>query len=418
MAEIRSNLKQLLAPNQIFALAAKGIEGTKVIAINILIARYFGPEVFGKFAFALGIISLVAIIGEFKLINVLIQRISTNQGQAGTILGSALALNALFSLAGVALVLLGGLIGLYDELTFLIIAVLSLGYIYKIPRSFKAYFVVMERNHLVTMSEFFSAIGCLSLIALVVAFEKSILVISAVKGLDFLFVSLLLFYFYWKQQDKKKLHVNGTEAARLLAAGFPLAISGFVMILFQRIDIFMIKYYIGDEFVGYYTAATNYMMLFTLPGMVLSETLSPHIFKAKMNYSRQRFLSIFIKVGFILSLAMFASSYYVIPAAFGEEFKASIVTALILAMAPLLICIGASAGQLIIKDGLQRHAVKKSAIACLINIVLNSYAIPRFGIAGAAMSTIVSFLYAYYLGHYLIKPLRGLFWEQTKSFIK
>lgn len=413
-----SNLKQLLAPNQLFALAAKGIEGTKVIAINIAVARYYGPEVFGQFAFALGIVSLVAIVGEFKLVNILIQRISTDHDNAGKILGSALGTNLIFSGAGILLLVIGGLLGFYDGMVFLTIFVLSLGYIYKIPRAFKAFFIVNERTHLITVSEFFSALICLLMIGFAIYYDESVVIVSMLKGFDFLFVSILLFYFYWCQKERQAIKFSVRESTDLIKSGLPLAVSGFVMILFQRVDIFMIKFYLGDESVGFYTAATNYMMLFTLPGMVLTETLSPRLFRDHRPAARREFLKLFFRVGLLLSLTMLATSYYVIPAVFGHEYDASVMPAFVLSSAPFLICLGASAGQLIIKDGLQKHAIKKSLIACGVNIILNAYAIPRYGNVGAAASTVISFFYAYYFGHFFVRPLRALFKEQTRAFIK
>lgn len=69
-----------------------------------------------------------------------------------------------------------------------------------------------------------------------------------------------------------------------------------------------------------------------------------------------------------------------------------------------------------ITENLQHLALIRITFATIINITLNLYLIPIYGINGAALSTLASFIVAGYLGNLLLgKKTMKIFKIQTKA---
>lgn len=410
-------LSDIISPNQIFAILSKGAEGGKIIFLNILIARYLGAEELGIYAYIVGLISLIAVIAEFRIQNVLVKElVIIDEVKKGTLLGSALLTSTIFALLGVLIVIIYSL-GIESNtqiMTGLLIA--STMYIAKIPRIFRALFISLEKNKLIMMAEFISTVLILSMSVCVIFFSKSILYLLFVKVLDFIIIASVLIFFFIKLNIKLSVEID--KVKMLITKSAPLVISAAAMVIFQRIDIIMIKNYLGNEMAGFYSASTNYMMVFSLLPMVLSESLAPKLFsrinKGNSQKIKEKYVSVIVFVGGVMSFLMYLSSHIAIPALYGLGFEESISSALILSICPLFISLGCSVGQIIVYDNKQNKAFVKSIIACLVNIVLNFTLIPIFGINGAAFATVVGFATANFISHFLITDFKYLFKMQLR----
>jgi len=71
-----------------------------------------------------------------------------------------------------------------------------------------------------------------------------------------------------------------------------------------------------------------------------------------------------------------------------------------------------------ITEDLQKLALIRVAIATAINVLLNIFLIPIYGINGAAFSTLIAFAFSGYLGNiFLSDKTRKIFILQTKSLL-
>lgn len=412
-------IQDFFSSNQIYALLAKGIEGCKVILVNIFLARLLGAEVYGKYAYIIGICSLLAIVAEFRLQAILVKEFllygAKNQGD---ILGTALGVNIAFGLLGI---FLSFLYYLYEPDSLIGYAVLlcSLSYIFNVPRCFRALYISQERNIFIAKSEFFSSIVTIFIIVMALKYSIDWVFLPVLRLTDGLFLSLAFCMFYVCFLKKAKLVYSFSfyRAKTLVSSASPLVLSGVAMLLFQRMDLIMIRYYMDESAVGIYSVAANYMLLFSLIPMVLSESLAPKIFKGQFNLQQKRqFILRVMALGFLMSLLMYITGENLITLIYGEAYTESIQVSSILAFCPFLVAAGSAAGQLIVFDSSQRKAFWKSVWACVINFALNILLIPSWGIVGAAVATVLGFFVANFLGHWFVKEYKYIFFSQISFF--
>ena len=406
--------------NQIFSLVAKLIEGTKILMASVLIARFYGPESFGKYSFVIGVVSIVSIIAEFRLQNVLTQKIAKKEYEEGLLLGSAMTINAFFALIGFLI------IGIYvlfesDSVVQICLLIFAVSFFYKIPRSYRAYFVANEKNKSIAICEAASSVFSLVILGACIFFSVDLYMLVFARSLDFLIFSI----FIWKIFTKGvvggfEYRFNLTVAKKLAGLSAPLVLSGVAMIVFQRIDLIMVRQFIGDYAAGIYSAGLNLTIIFSMIPLVISESIAPKMFRMKKDDKsyedvRQNFMIIVMMVGVIMSALMFVIGGISLQVLYGEEYMAGLMSIKILSLCPLLIALGAAAGQIIVSDENQKGVFLKSVIALGVTIVSNILFIPVMGIEGAAISTVIGLFLANFVLHFFMKRYRYLFRMQCSS---
>jgi len=413
-------IKDYIAKNQIYALLAKGVDGVKIITINIIIARMLGPEIYGKFAYVIGVISILAIIAEFRLQAILVKELAVAERSGRSVLlSNAFAINVVFSLFGTMLGLFYFLIET-DEVLGLAIFLASLSYIFNIPRFLRAFYISQEKNVLIAKSELFASLITIAIVVVAVTRQIEWQYLPVLRLMDYMYVSMffLMFFYYYHSEKIIFKSVNIKKSISLIKKSSPLVLSGVAMILFQRMDLIMIRNILTDVDVGYYSAAANYMMLFSLAPMVVSESLGPKIFRgSKGRDEKKKFILFIMAFGLLMSILMLITGIYLIPFLYGSQYTNSILPHLALSLCPFLVASGAAAGQLIVSDETQGRAYWKSVWACVINFILNLVLIPVYGIFGAALATVVGFFVANILGHWFVKEYRYIFYIQINFFL-
>lgn len=411
--------RDLISKNQILALTAKIIEGAKLIVFNLIVARYFGPETFGIVAYAISIISIISIIAEFRLQGILVKEYSTNKNN-GLILGSSLAVSILFSLIGVVLVGLTA-ITMGDESVKIVLIIYSLTYIYKIPRVYRALFIAGEKNIILANCELI--VTSLTFIMLYIALisNSNIEILVFIYTIGYLLLSLGFIWVHSLNENKCKLSFSKDASISLIKKSAPLVLSGAAMIVFQRVDIIFIKHILDSSHAGIYAAATNIVLLFSLVPIVISESLAPKYFKNNVEKSNgnmeRKYFSIIISVGIVMTAVLILLGGAMIDVIYGQEFKESKSSLMILSASPILMAFGSVAGQLIIKNNTQNWAYIKTFMALLLTLFCNYIFIPLYGIEGAAIATIFGLCVANIFSHILIPVYRSIFLYQIRSLI-
>ncbi|WP_118130259.1 oligosaccharide flippase family protein [Pseudomonas abyssi] len=405
--------KDLVHSNQIFALIAKGLEGSKAAIISVIIARSYSAHDLGIFSYVLAVGAIIAIIAEFRLHSVVVRELNTGTIPKNEVLGSAISAISFFALIGIALI---GAISFYekDTTTSIGLAIFGISYILKIPRPFKSYYTAQSKNSVNAKCEIVSSTITLAITLYLAINNYDLIWIIATRVGDFFIGSLLLSLTYYLD-EKKGLKCSWSTVRSLTGQSAPLVLSGAAMLLFQRLDLVFVKNILGTSEAGYYTAAITVMSLFSIPPMVISESLAPKLFKSGSEASKQQFCNILFFLGFSLSLCMLLTSLFAIDLIFGEDYKAAILPATILSASPLLIALGASAGQIIVFERTQHLALIKCIIACIVSVMLNIILIPTLKLAGAATATVAGLFIANYISHLFIPAYRHIFKAQNNS---
>src|SRR5512140_186055 len=84
-----------VARNSVYGLLALGVDKGVFMAIILVLARYLGPEDFGRWVFVITYIAVFQVIADLGIEMVVVRRVSQEPGDRDELLANALALRLL-----------------------------------------------------------------------------------------------------------------------------------------------------------------------------------------------------------------------------------------------------------------------------------------------------------------------------------
>ena len=162
-----------------------------------------------------------------------------------------------------------------------------------------------------------------------------------------------------------------------------------------RSDVLMIGYFLGEAQTGIYTVAVN---LSDIVGMVpgaVSTLLFPEAASMTSDYERALFMNkILVRLAFVMAVLVMAAwclSRMVIPIMYGMEFAPSVRAFQILMPAVFFMSLQSVLSNYFAAKNMWTGNIATPFIGLAVNFSLNAILIPRIGIEGAAIASVVSY---------------------------
>ena len=182
----------------------------------------------------------------------------------------------------------------------------------------------------------------------------------------------------------------------LLKVAFPMLISTSMFMIMNWTDTLMIGYYLDESEVGIYRLAFKVATLITFAQFAINSIAAPMFssFSAKNDLASLRkmtlnigYMNLIISTPIFIAILIFPS--FVLDF-FGEEFTTGVAPLIILAIGQIINAICGPVMYLLNMTGKEKQARNIIIVASIINIALNLYLIPIYGLMGAAIATGVS----------------------------
>ena len=409
--------------NAFWAVGSKLLSGLKIVVIGIIVARHLGPEDFGAYSYAISFVTLLSVLAEFRLHNILIRELSEDVHEPKKVLGSAFGVCLIFSIVGYLILLVLAKVIESDSKLYVLIVVYGISYFFQTLRFLRAFFIAKYLNRIIFQVEILVGSLVIGTAVILGIYAAEVQFFVFVRLLDlFLIVALLLLFYQLKFGDLSHWRFKKQIAQSLTKNSLPLVVSSFAMIIFQQLDKIMIKHFLDENAVGQYTASSSLISLIVFVPVVLTEVLSPYLIAFKqgkrLSYYQKKaqLFSDYIFWGsFIISGAIMLLSSIIINVIYGDQFSEAIEVMRIFSWQGALIAMGSVAAQIMIIDNTHQIAYLKSIMGGVMNVILNVIWIPKFGIIGAVWASLLAYFISSYAAHLLIKRYRYIFRVQTRS---
>lgn len=186
--------------------------------------------------------------------------------------------------------------------------------------------------------------------------------------------------------------LDRTVARSLLVNGAPLALAAVLKLTYEHADKLMTTYFIGTEGTGYLTAA--FVIIFGVVELLNTTVLvatfpvmSRYYGSAVMGFMVEKlaFFTALVIVPVCLVISLFSGT---VIGLFGGAFRASAgVLAILIWYAAVMMAANVFAQGMMVQNR-QRRLTAIRAGGLLVNLTLNAVMLPRYGIQGAAVSTV------------------------------
>ena len=181
----------------------------------------------------------------------------------------------------------------------------------------------------------------------------------------------------------------------------------------------MIKSLINEYEVGIYSASVRLIEIFHFIPKILIISFLPIILKTKEYYNQLLHLnSVIFKISIFIFLIIFFSSSLLTDIFYGEKYFESVLITKILSFSIIFVFFGVINEHWYIKNNLQLNYAFNVFFGALINIILNYFLILNFGSVGAAISTLITYIFIIFIFDMFNKNTYRLLIIKLKSIFK
>lgn len=403
-------------------LADKALRLLVGLFIGVYVARYLGPSRFGLLSFATSFVSLFSILSTMGLETIIVRNAVLFPGSRDELMGTAFGLRMASGLLLPGIVFFAIQTIDNDPFTRLLAVIIAGGY------AFQAFFVIELYFQSQVLARPASMAGIFALCA--AAAIKLILIWSKASLVWFAWVfvveqgikSIVLCVLYAKQ----RLSFLGwrfrlSQAKQLIKDAWPLILSGLMIVIYMRIDQIMIKKMLDVASVGNYAAAVRLSESWYFVPLALTQSLFPAILSAKkqnedlFNTRMEQLYALLFWLGIIVALPMTFLSDWLVITLFGEGYQRAGSVLAIHIWAGVFVGLAAASGRWYVIHNLQVLTFSRNLIGAVVNIILNLLLIPKFGLNGAALATVISFTAAGFLFDVFNRKTRIVFTMKIRS---
>ncbi|PIR87956.1 MAG: hypothetical protein COU10_01800 [Candidatus Harrisonbacteria bacterium CG10_big_fil_rev_8_21_14_0_10_45_28] len=371
----------------------------RVIRFSIVIygARVLGAATYGVFSYALTIAAFLTIFSDLGLSPVLTRETAKNPALRQKYFSSAFALKRVLLLMNVLVLLfILPFLTRVPDANALFIFVLFI-FVFDSTREFgfgmSRSLETMEKEALakIIMNLAVAGLGFwfLSISASAAALAWAY---ALGTGIGLLVTVILL----WKYFRRIFSEVDWGLIWPLFKMALPIGILGVLGAITINTDMIMLGWWRSASEIGYYAGAQKIiLLLYVLPTLLASAAFP--VFSRLANVNNTRFRKVFEQVmtmSVLLALPIFVGGVILAPALvnflFGAEYMPGVMTLQILFFTILIMFSSAVIPNALFAYNRQKLFLAFAGVGAFGNVLLNWLLIPRFGIEGSAVATVIT----------------------------
>lgn len=366
------------------------------LVIGSWIARYLGVLDFGKLSFSIAVFSIFLSFTNFGMGPIIVRDILESKDKLRLI---STAIWTKTFLGILSIISLGSYFLYIDESKelFTLVVILALCLPLQGPSILQFYYEARVKGKLISLLRILQLLFNIVYFILIIRLKLGIYWFAlghlAANSL-FPFLYFISFTFLEDKIPLKLFDKNYFKS--LIADSFPIFLNSFLILLLTRIDLFFLQNKLGEEEVGLYSAAVKISESWHLFPAILINTLFPLMISNRnsltaFNKIISRLFAVFFWASLLICSLVIILSKSIIILLFDTSFSKSIGVLQIHILSGINLGIGLVWNKWIILEKKQNIIIYPYAIGLLINLVLTWFMIDKYGLMGAAYSTIISY---------------------------
>jgi len=383
-----------------------------------------GPEKYGLLSYANTLSWLFMLVASLGLDSIVVRELVRSSDKQGAILGTSFILKLIAVLIMLFVVSFVGFLS-EDSHVFLMVVIISSGFIFQPLLVIDLFYQSNVKSGVVVFVKSFQILSSAIIKLLLVCGTADLIWFAVVVVFDFMVLGLgILCVYLFQGGGFRGWAWDKTVAINLIRSGFPLLLSGVVVSIYMKIDQLMIGEMLGLASVGVYAVAVQLSEAWAFIPVVISISLRPVIVAAKesgsIKYSEimSKLYGYMIWIALCISFVVTFFASEIIDILFGSEYKAAAAVLSVHVWSAVFLFLGVVSGNYLLAEKLHWRSFFRTLSGAIINIILNLILIPRFGLVGAAWSTVVAYFFAGYMYDLFDSKTRQVFFDKTVSAYK
>ncbi len=363
------------------------------VVVTIYLARILGAKGYGAIAFATGVTLYLSKIADFAIEAIGTKEIASSPESVNHLASAVMSVRLVFAvlLSGVA-ILVTQLFLPEPERT-----ILSLYFVTLIPiaASTKWIYLGLENARPIGLSRVVGEVLALGIVLVFVRNKDGLwgAPVARIAGeLSFAFLLILVLRF---RNYKFSFRWDMSTALPIFAQALPLLGQILLALIIYNSDLIFLRVFRDNESVGYYAAAYTLICflanLGSSYGMSLLATLTRLGTRAAEEKSLyQTALAQVFAICLPISIGGYLLAPQIIKLGYGGSYTNSVLALQILIWCIPLSVLRTVPWAALIARGHQRILLKVYLCSVIVNVVLNTLLVPKYGIYGAALATVIT----------------------------
>lgn len=393
--------------------------------VGVKIANYYGANLYGKYSYAISLVAFSEIF--FELINPrVIKKFYTEDNYNNIVYNISFFRNIMaFLLFFVPIIL--KLFFMIDNLLFYMLLLICFDNIlnsttFGIENFFE---YKLESKRIVISNNIVKTISyVLQYICMILNMEILIIPITRCFG-------SIIRVFILKHQYKVNYLKNSKALSKNFDKNLILKIineSKFLwmtfvsFLIYTQLDKIMINYYLGEKEVGIYTIGVQLTSILAILIGPIQNSVFPKMLelyrKDYKKYYNFYLLSntVITQLYLVLTVLSIITLKYLFRYVYSDEYLPAMNVYNILAFSVFVKAIGALQTSHVTIKNIVKKSFYKTLVGLILNIILNNILIPKYGINGAALATLLTQFFVLIFLDFFIKEYREHAFIQLKSF--
>jgi len=394
------------------------------LLMTALLARYLGPNSFGRYNYAQAFVVILGLLATLGLDRIVIRDFIKDINKRSEILGTTFWLKIGGALIAYLMAMLSVLFIKSDRsLIFILINIMSVSFFFQAFDTIDFWFQSQMNSKFVVIART-AAIIIITIINIFLIFLKSNLIYFAVTySLEFAICAV----FFYVISCLKGLVIqvwsfNFNRAKQMLIDSWPLLVAALSASIYTRIDQIMIGNMLDEYQVGIYAASTRIFELFIPIIFIINSSVYPKLVKLYDYPDKTEFYRAYewiTDVVTFLSMGMFVFVFffgkYIIYILYGNDFIEA-TPIFILQIYSIVIIFNSCLRISYITISNNQHIILITTVtAAVLNIIINYYFIPIFGVIGAAIAMLITRIFSLLFSNIFFKSTRHIFIIQLRS---
>ncbi|KFL51307.1 MULTISPECIES: oligosaccharide flippase family protein [Burkholderia] len=382
------------------------------IAISGLLARYFGPDVFGKWQYANTLLLVLApltwVCGAEILVPTIVQR---PPAQLGAVLGSAFALRIAVSAAALVATWIAIAAGAFDPLVGAMLAGLAVTMVFREPfvGVINAWLQSLTYSKPQLVTSMITALAKALLVWLLVRAAAGPARFGWLWALEAAAIGFALLLYYRHRNGGALGWTFDKPLFRHFAtAGTVFWLGLICMYLFLKLDRLMLERHVSFADLGRYSAAQQLNENWITLALMLAQTIAPAFVYRVQDVARLRrnIVRLIAMTACLMTagaLVLDAAAPLIVGKVFGRGYEASVDIFRWAVWLSVPAGIEAIGNLIVLKYQAKFVLLSKWLLALAIAALVNLFAIPRLGLYGALVGLAAGYLAAAAVNFYYIR---------------
>lgn len=416
-------LKNRFVKNTGWILAGRIVQMVLSLVVNMLVARYLGPERHGIINYVYSFILFFTTFCTLGLNHVIIKELVSNKDEDGKILGSALYMRLISSIISMfLLIIIIYLINRNDKLILIIAFLQSFSLLFSAIDVIIYWYQAKLKSKVTAIAQTIAYVIMSLYKVLLVIYKMDLAWFAFSISLDYILVAIMLFIVYFKDKGDK-LTFSKSVAKRMIKQSYPFIISGLMITIYGQIDKIMLGNMLDFSAVGLYTAAITITGLWYFVPNSIIDSARPMIIEAKdISYELyalriKQLYAILIYLSLAYGVFITLTSKYVIQILYGQAYLGAQDALVISVWYCAFSLAGAANNIFLLSEGKTKFAQWICIIGAIVNIILNAIMIPIWGIRGAAIATLLTQVITNLIVPLFFKDIRVLVKYIAEAFL-